>query len=242
MDRPVRVALIAVAVFLVGGATLGAAGVLPVPFPGDCPTGPGESAPQTTAAGGTVTRTTATATTTATTRPEDGYARTTVIAYDEDGRRLGTVRVRIAESHRQKYVGLSETESLAEDEGMLFPYDSEGSHTYVMRGMSFGIDIVYVDADGYVTRIHHAPEPPEGVDGNSCRYPGRGQYVLEVTYNWTVRHGVDAGDRLYIEGYEEWPRNASGEDEVSPGSLPSSLPESVAGLSFPGKVRATAQC
>jgi len=218
MDLAGRIALLAVAVVLVGVA-LAVVGPFPVPFLGDCPTGPSGSAPPATATdGATVTTTTATTTTatpeadttaSAATTPDDGYERTRVVAYDANGSRLGGVTVRIAETRRQKYVGLSETGSLAEDRGMLFPYDRAGEHTYVMRGMSFGIDIVYVDADGYVTRIHHAPEPPPDVDGENCRYPGRGQYVLEVSYNWTVRHGIDVGDRLYVEGYEEWPRNGT---------------------------------
>jgi len=211
MDRPGRTALVALGVFVLGVLLLVFAGPLPLPFLGDCPTGPAESTPRAPAtestaaiAAGTTTPGTATTTT-----PDDGYARTRVIAYDADGRRLGSVTVRLAETRQQKYVGLSEAESLSEDEGMLFPYAEAGEHTYVMRGMSFGIDIVYVDADGYVTRIHHAPEPPPDVDGENCRYPGRGQYVLEVSYNWTVRHGIDVGDRLYVEGYEEWPRNGT---------------------------------
>ena len=81
---------------------------------------------------------------------------------------------------------------------MLFTYDSEGSHTYVMRGMSFGIDIVYIAANGTITRIHHAPEPPEGTDGEDYEYPGTGQYVLEVNYDWTTRHNVTEGDRVEL--------------------------------------------
>lgn len=130
---------------------------------------------------------------------DDGYERAGVIVRDENGTRLGRLRVALAETYRQKYTGLSETERLPPDRGMLFVYDEPGNHTYVMRGMSFGIDIVYVDADGTITRIHHAPEPPPGTDGESFRYPGYGQYVLEVNLNWTTRHGVTVGDRIEID-------------------------------------------
>lgn len=134
--------------------------------------------------------------------PDDEYPYTTVtVLDDETNETLGTVRVAVAETYRQKYTGLSKTESLPEDAGMLFPYDSEGSHTYVMRGMDFGIDIVYVGANGTITEIHHAPEPPEGEDSESYRYPGTGQYVLEVSYEWTTRHDVSEGDTVRIE---EW--------------------------------------
>ncbi|WP_276260191.1 DUF192 domain-containing protein [Haloglomus litoreum] len=130
------------------------------------------------------------------------YQHATVVAVDaETGDELGRVRAAVAESYRQKYTGLSETEFLPKDRGMLFPYDGNDDHTYVMRKMSFGIDIVYVAANGTITRIHHAEEPPEGADGNDYEYPGYGQYVLEVNYDWTTRHNVTVGDEVRIEGY-----------------------------------------
>jgi len=130
------------------------------------------------------------------------YERATVVVTDGNGTELGRIRAAVAESYQQKYTGLSETDYLPADRGMLFPYDEPGNHTYVMRGMSFGIDIVYIDADGTITRIHHAEEPPEGADGNDYEYPGYGQYVLEVNYEWTTRHNVSVGDEVRIEGYE----------------------------------------
>ncbi len=122
---------------------------------------------------------------------------------DGNGTELGTVRVAVADTPEKRYTGLSKTESLPADRGMLFTYDSERELTYVMRDMSFGIDIVYVGANGTIKSIHHAPEPPEGEDGEDYRYPGEGQYVLEVNYEWTTRHGVEPGDRVVIEDLGE---------------------------------------
>jgi uncharacterized membrane protein (UPF0127 family) len=136
------------------------------------------------------------------TRTPFAYEHTTVTVVDsETGGELGTVETAIADTYRKKYTGLSKTEHLPADRGMLFPYDGEGSHTYVMRGMDFGIDIVYVGANGTITKIHHAPEPPEGENGENYRYPGTGQYVLEVNYEWTTQHNVSVGDTVRIEGY-----------------------------------------
>jgi uncharacterized membrane protein (UPF0127 family) len=130
------------------------------------------------------------------------YQHATVVVEDaENDTELGRVRAAVAESYRQKYTGLSETAYLPPDRGMLFPYDGNDDHTYVMRGMSFGIDIVYVAGNGTITRIHHAEEPPEGADGNDYEYPGYGQYVLEVDYDWTTRHNVTVGDQVRVEGY-----------------------------------------
>ncbi|MFC6836907.1 DUF192 domain-containing protein [Halomarina ordinaria] len=131
---------------------------------------------------------------------DDDYDRTAVVVSDENGTELGRVEARIADTRQKRYTGLSNTSSLPEDEGMLFVHDDPQSLTYVMRGMDFGIDIVFVAENGTVTGIEHAPEPPEGEDGNDYRYTGEGKYVLEVNYDWTTRHGVTVGDRVHAEG------------------------------------------
>ena len=140
----------------------------------------------------------------ATASPTEGrYDHATVTVLDGNGTELGSVRVAVADTPEKRYTGLSKTGSLPADRGMLFTYDRQGSHVYVMRDMSFGIDIVYIDANGTIRTIHHAPEPAEGEDGEDQRYPGEGQYVLEVNYEWTTRHGVAPGDRVVIEGLED---------------------------------------
>lgn len=124
------------------------------------------------------------------------YETTTVRAVSTGGETLGSVTAAIADTPQRRYTGLSDTERLPPDRGMLFVYESVADRTFVMRRMDFGIDIVYADADGTITSIHHAPEPGPGEDGDDQRYPGRGQYVLEVTYEWTREHGVTTGDEL----------------------------------------------
>ena len=125
------------------------------------------------------------------------YETTTVTVEGPAGEDQGSVTAAIADNGKKRRLGLSDAASLPEDGGMLFVYDApRDSLTYVMRRMSFGIDIVYVDGDRTITRIHNAPEPGPNEDGEEQRYPGSGQYVLEVPYEWTDRHGVAVGDSL----------------------------------------------
>jgi uncharacterized membrane protein (UPF0127 family) len=198
------VVLVALVLLLAAGAIVASGAYLPFVA------GPGYQPTATDAAGGTGgTPMTAGSTTTPgganpTASPTEGrYDHATVTVVDENGTELGTVRVAVADTPEKRYTGLSKTESLPADRGMLFTYDRQGSHTYVMRDMSFGIDIVYVDANGTIRTIHHAPEPAEGEDGEDQRYPGEGRYVLEVNYEWTTRHGVEPGDRVVIEGLDD---------------------------------------
>jgi uncharacterized membrane protein (UPF0127 family) len=128
------------------------------------------------------------------------YDATDVEARTADGDLLGTVTAAIAESGDQRYLGLSDAESLPQDAGMLFVFPSpRESLTLVMREMGFGIDIVYADSGGTIVEIHSAPAPGPNEDGSEQTYPGSGQYVLEVPYEWTDRHDVEVGDSLAFE-------------------------------------------
>lgn len=125
----------------------------------------------------------------------DSYERVTVTAADANGTRLATVEVRVADTRAKRYLGLSATEDLPMDEGMLFVHDRVKTHTYVMRGMSFPLDIVFVGPDERVTAVHHAPVP----DGDPERsYSGRAKWVLEVPRGWANRTGLDVGDRVAV--------------------------------------------
>ena len=123
-----------------------------------------------------------------------GYDSTDVVVQSPDGDKRGEVTAAIADTTELRYLGLSDTETLPADRGMLFVFESEQDLSFVMREMSFGIDILYLDADRAITEIHHAPEPGPNEDGSDQSYPGRGRYVLEVNYDWTTDHGVEAGD------------------------------------------------
>ena len=128
------------------------------------------------------------------------YETTTVTVEGPEGESRGSVTAAIADDRDKRVLGLSDAESPPDDGGMLFVYDSPRERlTYVMRRMSFGIDIVFVDADRTITRIHNAPEPGPNEDGSEQEYDGSGQYVLEVPYEWTDRHGVEVGDSLRFD-------------------------------------------
>jgi len=143
------------------------------------------------------------------------YERTTVTVVDEDGRELGAVDARIADTWQQRLVGLSRTESLAADEGMVFVHDRQERHGYVMRAMSFPLDIVFVAENGTITRIHHAPTPADGASESDLReYSGEGKYVLEVNRGWTNETGVRVGDRVQIPGETTDPAG-TGDESVS---------------------------
>jgi len=123
------------------------------------------------------------------------YERTTVEVLDQNGTELATVDVRVARTNEQRRIGLMRTDSLDEDEGMLFVHPRPDEQRYIMDNMDFPIDIIFIDSDGTVTAIRNASVPGEGEDGP---YSGYGQYVLEVNRGWAAENGLEVGDTVRI--------------------------------------------
>jgi uncharacterized membrane protein (UPF0127 family) len=121
---------------------------------------------------------------------------TTVTFLAENETERGTLDARVAASYRERYTGLSNTESLGENEGMLFVHDSEDNHSIVMRDMSFPIDVIFVDENRTITSIYHA-------ETDAPSMTGRSKWTVEAPYNWTVRNNVSTGDSVRIEWLDE---------------------------------------
>lgn len=110
-------------------------------------------------------------------------------------------KVLVAESEEERAQGLSNVESMDDDEGMLFVMpEGQGQVIFNTAEMEFDIDLVFIDQNDEVYNVvlgqAHSEEPiistPEGEDK-------RTKYVLEVNTN----SGIKIGDELDIEDEDE---------------------------------------
>lgn len=106
--------------------------------------------------------------------------------------------VLVADTPERRYIGLGGRETLAPYDGMLFLFGNKGRHGFVMRNMSFPIDIVWF-SDGVVVDI--APNVPleSGVDEAVLRryYPrADANAVLELPSGWAAKYGLQIGDKI----------------------------------------------
>lgn len=129
-----------------------------------------------------------------------GGAVVTLIDTDSS-EQLARVDVEVADTRDERYTGLSEHESLAEGQGMLFVYDGVTHRTFVMRDMDFPIDMIFVGANRRITAIHHARAPGPNEDGEDIRYSARAKYVLEVPRGFANDTGLSVGDRIDIDDH-----------------------------------------
>jgi len=106
-----------------------------------------------------------------------------------------TYVIEVADEDDERYQGLSDRDSIGEREGMLFVYDSPANYFFVMRGMRFPLDFIWIDSDKTIIEITKDIEPatyPEQVF--SSREPS--QYILEVNAGTAVREGWSVGDKV----------------------------------------------
>lgn len=99
--------------------------------------------------------------------------------------------IEIAESEEEKSIGLSNKESLPENEGMLFiikdnEKDKEGLIWFNMEDTSFPLDIIFINDDLEVTQVS------KGKPMSTEPIYGEGDYVLELNVN----SGVKVGDEI----------------------------------------------
>lgn len=120
----------------------------------------------------------------------------TIVFSDCEGETLATLDVDVSETPNQKYIGLSDKESIGHSEGMLFTYSSEDERKFVMRNMKFSIDIIYVDDNGRIQSIKTA-EKPSNIIEYYLTYEsveGYGKYIIESNAGWANSNGISEDD------------------------------------------------
>lgn len=127
---------------------------------------------------------------------EDANDRAVVTIVDENGTTLATVEAAVADTRQERVRGLRGATPLPQGTGMLFVHEAEGRYSYVMGGVSFPLDMIFVGADGRVNTIHHAAVVPE--NESSPTYTGRAKWVLEVPRGFAATHGITPGDRVEV--------------------------------------------
>jgi uncharacterized membrane protein (UPF0127 family) len=106
----------------------------------------------------------------------------------------------IAATDEQMTRGLSVKDSLNENEAMLFVFDEEGEHTFVMKNMKFPIDIIWIDADKTVVHIEHNLQPcSSGLFCPTYKPNDDSLYVLETVGGFAERHDVVKGTMVEFE-------------------------------------------
>lgn len=106
------------------------------------------------------------------------------------------IQVRLADDSEKRQVGLAQTKSLTDDEGMFFVFDQINSpRVFWMKDMSIPIDIIWIK-NNKVAQIDANVPPEPGVPDSTLKlYPANEpvDYVLEVRAGFAEQYTIEVG-------------------------------------------------
>lgn len=109
-----------------------------------------------------------------------------------------TFNVALAITPQERMQGLSNTEPLGENEGLLFIFPEVALHSFWMKDMRYPLDIIWIYDDRVVDIWESAPTPT--VDYIPTYTPvTEAEYVLEVNAGFVANSGLKAGDEAIID-------------------------------------------
>jgi len=114
-----------------------------------------------------------------------------------------TVYVEVARTDAEREKGLGGHAPLGEHDGMLFVFDQPAAYAFWMKGMTFPLDLLWVDGGKVVYLAADVPAwPPDTPYSALPVYtpaaPAR--YVLEVNAGFAKKYGIDVGTPVELKG------------------------------------------
>jgi uncharacterized protein len=104
--------------------------------------------------------------------------------------------IEIAETDYEHQTGLMYRESMEEDQGMLFIYDSERPRSFYMKNTYIPLDIIYYDADSSLVSIQKNATPR---DETSLPSEGPAQFILEINGGLSDQWGLEKEDKMSFQ-------------------------------------------
>ena len=107
------------------------------------------------------------------------------------------INVELAITTEMQIKGLCCREFLAENDGMLFVYETEANRRFWMKDTLIPLDMIFINSDREIVKIHSNVQPssfPQTFGGGNTT-----QYVLEVNGGFSTEKGIKEGDVVEID-------------------------------------------
>ena len=114
--------------------------------------------------------------------------------------------VELADTPKERSLGLMHRETMARGDGMLFVYEAPQPASFWMKNTLIPLDMLFADASGRITHVHHNAIPGDltPISGGQAVYA-----VLEINGGLALRYGIVAGSQMqhpiFINGPAIWP-------------------------------------
>lgn len=110
-----------------------------------------------------------------------------------------TFQLNVADSEKEREIGLSETKSLPQNQGMIFLFEKPGFYSFWMKNMKFPIDIIYIN-DNQIATIQDNVQPAKEQE-NPIVYASTepSDKVLEIQAGLARKYKFKKGDIVKYE-------------------------------------------
>lgn len=112
-----------------------------------------------------------------------------------EGDPVSEVEVAVADDDQSRSEGLMNVHDLPRDAGMLFIFEDEEPRSFWMANTPLSLDIIYVNSDFEIVRIHRNT-PAYSNDNFLSEEPA--MYVVEVNAGYTMSHDIVEGMSIRI--------------------------------------------
>ena len=109
------------------------------------------------------------------------------------------LRVEVANTPETRRTGLMLRETMPENHGMLFVYETVERHAMWMKNTLIPLSVAFIDRSGRIVNIEDMQ--PQTEDSHAALAPAA--YALEVNRGWFARRGIKKGVR--VDGLERVP-------------------------------------
>jgi uncharacterized membrane protein (UPF0127 family) len=112
-----------------------------------------------------------------------------------------SIRAEVANTEEGRRTGLMFRTSLAENQGMLFIYETEGRYAMWMKNTNVPLSVAFIDKNGAILNIEDMEPQTEDSHGSM----GAAKFSLEMNQGWFKKRGIKRGD--HVVGLERIPRS-----------------------------------
>lgn len=116
---------------------------------------------------------------------------------DSEGNTVSTVEVAVADNDASRSEGLMDVYEMPRDSGMLFIFDDESPRSFWMANTPLSLDILFVNAELEIIRIHRHTSP---YSQDNILSDGPSMYTIEVNAGYTQRHDIVEGMSVRFSG------------------------------------------
>ncbi len=124
-------------------------------------------------------------------RTLDYTATVTFLTAAEDT--VTTIEAAVADDDESRSTGLMDVYDMPRNKGMLFIFDDEEPRSFWMANTPLALDIIFVNADMEIIRVHQNTRPFSDRNVES-ELPAK--YVVETNAGFTLRHDIIEGMKI----------------------------------------------